>query len=293
MARLLAIAFIAFFLWPVFAASTLKTTKKFISNFLRSGANQMMGSQRSTTEMYKVRKGVINPMGYELNTRTGRAKLVTPDDIKCVMCQFWLQRVEGDAALALAQAGDQPIMLQTEEVPAQGVSLVETGASAKWEEKRFRGSDMLAHRPKESRMVGFGTSALPAATKAQEDYFYSFMFNFEYQKMHELCAQRSPAEFFHLCGDFLGNWRDIIEGLWYRDRVEHICMKINFCSVGTYIRRAAHRTFSPGGNSDLAMQLLGQPFQYPSGAMPGDEAAASQAASMAEATLATPSPSQV
>jgi len=105
--------------------------------------------------------------------------------------------------------------------------------------RRFRHTDVLAHRASQARFSQQRKNAPGPQTDAQRAAYLT-LYSSVYATFEELCAKRMPLAYLPYCNDMLKSYRFFAQGINYGDRPEHICMNGNFCDHRSYVRRVTH-----------------------------------------------------
>jgi len=192
---------------------------------------------------------------------SGAASRISMDDSQCVMCQYLVQRVQGEMSrfttLQGAGAGDVTLIelestIQDEPIDAERFtedSIVPPPSNPAAggnvaTPKRFRLEDQLTVRPPFTR-ADSTVAPSPDPQREQERYIYQQMVQTIYDRLAGMCGTRLPEQFVPYCNLILQNFRQVAEGLRYGDRPDQICMRYDYCSAASYIRSSPHNVFSP------------------------------------------------
>jgi hypothetical protein len=191
---------------------------------------------------------------------TGAAATLTRANVRCVLCQFIVQKVKNELvagsddtaasaslieAFAFANAEEQSRITSLVEVAAAADAkasalpqLFESGPDAS---RRFRHTDVLASRAGRARFtqVRAGTGEDAAEQRAAYLQLYSSV----YASFEGLCAKRMPLAYLPYCNDMLKSYRFFAQGINYGDRAEQICMNANFCDHRSYVRTVTHNAY--------------------------------------------------
>lgn len=191
---------------------------------------------------------------------TGAAATLTRANVRCVLCQFIVQKVKNELvagsddsaasaslieAFAFANAEEQSRITSLVEVAATTDAkasalpqLFESGPDAS---RRFRHTDVLASRASRARFtqVRAGTGEDAAEQRAAYLQLYSSV----YASFEGLCAKRMPLAYLPYCNDMLKSYRFFAQGINYGDRAEQICMNANFCDHRSYVRTVTHNAY--------------------------------------------------
>lgn len=153
-------------------------------------------------------------------------------------------------ALSFASAADKLRIEATVESAARADAAAQTATSAmpslfesgRDASKRFRHTDLLAHRATRARFTqtranqpGPDTDATRAA--------YLRLYASVYASFEGLCARNMPLAYLPYCNDMLKSYRFFAQGVNYGDRADQICMNGNFCDHRSYVRRVPHATY--------------------------------------------------
>jgi hypothetical protein len=188
----------------------------------------------------------------------GAASRISLDDSQCVLCQYLVQRVQGEMSrfttLQGAGAGDvtlleiesavqEPFERFAEDSIVPPPSDPAAGGNV-GTPKRFRLEDQLTVRPPFTR-ADSTVSPSPDPQREQERYIYEQMVQTIYDRLAGMCGTRLPEQFVPYCNPILQNFRQVAEGLRYGDRPDQICMRYDYCSPASYIRSSPHNVFAP------------------------------------------------
>jgi len=110
--------------------------------------------------------------------------------------------------------------------------------------RRYRSADMTYWRDRMNRIDTLNAPN-PDPMREQARYLESQMFQAVYQTFEGLCASRVPELFIPYCQPMLSKFHIVSEGLHYGDRPDQICMRNDFCSDRSYIRKLPHAIFDP------------------------------------------------
>lgn len=192
---------------------------------------------------------------------TGAAARLTRSNVRCVLCQYFLQRIHHDmtqakevkGAVLLETGVNEPVVEQTAEDKQRIEAIVSADADKDALEnpsffekaadsKVNREKDQLAIRPGFARFAQLkakdgdaGTARMEAARAAFKKLYTGVYTSFE-----TICARRMPLAYLPYCNDMLRSYRFFAQGLHYGDRPETICMNGNFCDSKSYIRNQPH-----------------------------------------------------
>jgi len=200
---------------------------------------------------------------------SGAASRISMDDSQCVICQYLVQRVQGEMSrfttLQGAGAGDVTLLevdATVQEQPSMDDDSGDRFAEDDAEDgivpppsnpaaggnvgtpKRFRLEDQLTVRPPFTR-VDSTVSPSPDPQREQERYVYEQMVQTVYDRLAGMCGTRLPEQFVPYCNNILQNFRQVAEGVRYGDRPDQICMRYDYCDSVSYIRSSPHNVFSP------------------------------------------------
>jgi len=188
--------------------------------------------------------------------------MVTPSDSSCVMCQYWLEQIHTNMAIAsrkgiktsngmeetpfeskilnhAAPSGTDPFSTLDDSAPDTVVgemaedfdesmgfdSFLESDA-------KFGPRDGLPYRPRQERY-----SATKTHVKAHG--LQKILTNTVYSTLEENCNEHLPSPYFRFCQDMIRKYRNVVELLPY-DRNDEICMKIKMCDANSYIKNSPH-----------------------------------------------------
>jgi len=194
---------------------------------------------------------------------SGAASRINTVDSQCVMCQYLVQRVQGEMSrfttLQGAGAGDVTLL----EVESSVQDQPSEDAEPRFSEdsivppplnpgaggnvgtpKRFRMEDQLMVRPPFTR-ADSTVSPSPDPQREQERYIYEQMVQTIYDRLSGMCGTRLPEQFVPYCSPILQNFRQVAEGLRYGDRPDQVCMRFDYCSAASYIRSSPHNVYTP------------------------------------------------
>jgi hypothetical protein len=189
---------------------------------------------------------------------SGAASRISADDSQCVVCQYLIQRVQGEMSrfttVAGVGAGDITLIELDESVQYDDDRFAEDGIVPPPSDraaggnvgtpKRFRLEDQLTVRPPFTR-ADSTVSPSPDPQREQERYVYEQMVQTVYNRLAGMCGTRLPEQFVPYCNPILSNFRQVAEGLRYGDRPDQICMRYDYCNANSYIRSSPHNVFSP------------------------------------------------
>lgn len=196
---------------------------------------------------------------------TGAAATLTRANVRCVLCQFVAQKIKnqltGDSkdegadaaasaslieAFAFASVTDKSRIesavssaASADAIASALPSLFENGADPA---RRFRHTDILAHRASRARFTQIRAGQPGADTDAQRAAYLK-LYSTVYASFEGLCAKRMPLAYLPYCNDMLKSYRFFAQGINYGDRPEQICMNGNFCDHRAYVRRVTHNAY--------------------------------------------------
>lgn len=196
---------------------------------------------------------------------TGAAATLTRANVRCVLCQFVAQKIKnqltGDSqdqgqdaaasaslieAFAFASVTDKSRVESTVEATAQAdasaaaiPAMFESGPD---QARRFRHTDILAHRASSARFTQVRNNQPGADTEATRAAYLK-LYSTVYASFESLCAKRMPLAYLPYCNDMLKSYRFFAQGINFGDRAEQICMNGNFCDARAYVRRVTHNAY--------------------------------------------------
>jgi hypothetical protein len=211
---------------------------------------------------------------------TGAASTLTRANVRCVLCQYLLQRIHADMTTkkpnaqvaAVETSATTTEQTQQEEAEATA-SFLETYQFASAEDqarieskvsnaayadavaaypdlfdhgptpmRRFRKTDVLAHRPDRARFAQIHATVDQASRDAARQSYVK-LYASVYSSFETLCSKRMPLAYLPYCNDMLKSYRFFAQGLNYGDRPEAICMNGNFCDHRSYVRNVVHNKY--------------------------------------------------
>jgi len=104
--------------------------------------------------------------------------------------------------------------------------------------RRFRHTDLFAHRPSRARF-----SQIPTVPSAAQRDAYLRLYSTVYAQFEDLCAKKMPLAYLPYCNDMLKSYRFFAQGINYGDRPDQICMSGNFCDHRAYVRQVVHNLY--------------------------------------------------
>jgi len=189
---------------------------------------------------------------------TGAASTLTRANVRCVLCQFIVQKIQKE--LIPAPAGDSASLL---EVGSEAAAIITADASADAEialestypnqqgtptvfehgpdpSRQYRHDPVLSKRPLEARFMQTATRQRLSANAHKE---YLELYTQVYASFEGLCSKKMPLAYLPYCNDMLQSYRFFAQGLSYGDRPEQICMNGNFCDHRAYVRTITHNAY--------------------------------------------------
>jgi len=198
---------------------------------------------------------------------TGAASTLTRANVRCVLCQFIVQKIQKELipAAAPADAAAESFLEITtgSTVSASASAIVAADASADAEialeatypnqqgnptafdngpdqSRQFRHDPILSKRPLEARFMQTNNRQRLSANAHKE---YLALYTQVYASFEGLCSKKMPLAYLPYCNDMLQSYRFFAQGLSYGDRAEQICMNGNFCDHRAYVRTITHNAY--------------------------------------------------
>lgn len=191
---------------------------------------------------------------------TGAASTLTRANVRCVLCQFVVQKIKQELTGDAQEAGSTALIEAFSFASAQDKSRIESqvdlAASVDAKNsaipdlfdrssdpaRRFRHTDVLASRASRAR---FSTAReqLPSAASDAKRSAYLQLYASVYSSFEQLCTKHMPLAYLPYCNDMLKSYRFFAQGINYGDRPEQICMSGNFCDARAYVRRVTHNIY--------------------------------------------------
>jgi len=199
---------------------------------------------------------------------TGAASALTRANVKCVMCQFVVQKLQsqlingdnkegegGEKQAAASASLIEAFSFASAEAKAHAEQMVAADAAAdakaaaipalfdhgKEPQRRFRHTDILAHRASRHRFSEV-RHASSSDHKAQHEAHLK-LYSTVYASFEQLCTKNMPLAYLPYCNDMLKSYRFIAQGINYGDRADQVCMNGNFCDHRSYVRMVTHATY--------------------------------------------------
>lgn len=203
------------------------------------------------------------------NAVSGDTELVTPSDSGCVMCQYWLEHIHTNMAIASRKGiktsdgmeetpFESKILNRAQPIGTDPFSTMDDSASRPdaavgemaedFDEsmgfddfdhmsliessEKFGPRDGYPYRPRQVRY---------SKTKTHETAhgLQKVLTNTVYATLEENCNEHLASPYFRFCQDMIRKYRNIVELMPY-DRNDEICMKIKMCDSNSYIKNSPH-----------------------------------------------------